>query len=208
MKRAVCLVFIWLSMAAAAWAFILPWAHLDMKQAGLVKRVRETIPTDTLQGLAGKLTNKVSKVVVTVKHGAETVTGELPDLSNLPGHVSGMDIPQVANRKDMMAAMALTELFTGQQELGAKAYLVYVVPGLALLCGLITTLNHRMRMLDAMIGLMCVAIGAAGLWTLSTVKTDTLVVAIRIGRGLWLSCWAYVALGASALALSTTTRSH
>lgn len=185
----------WLSVGAALVGFVLPWAMLEMKH----------VQGTALEELAGKLGQELGRVVVSVKRGAETVTGELPDLSQIADDVSGIQIPQLANRKDAKVVLALAEMLTGQRELGAKSYVVYLVPGLALLCGLLLTGAGRARTVCLLTAVLCFGIAGGGFWKLLTTKTDTLLVGIVIGQGLWMSLWAYVGLGVSAVGLSAAS---
>lgn len=205
MRRAVrtgLLVIVWVSVAAALRGFVMPWAHLDVKYRKVTGAIGEATQSVPLGDLLGRLAKKVGRVSVTVKRGAETVTGELPDLSKIPTQVSGADIPRLARQQDVKVALALAEMLTGEREFGAKTWLVYLVPGLALVVGVLLTLGGQWRLVCAAAGVFCVGIAGFASWKLSTTPTDALLVAITIGPGLWLSCWAYAGLGAAALGLA------
>ena len=156
------------------------------------------------------LSKKIGRVAVTLKRGTETLTGELPSLSELPRQVSGVQIPQLANQRNSQVAIALAELFTNtRQRIGLESYAVYLVPGLAVLCALLLSAVGRHPSVTILVGLMCAAIAGVGFWKLLTTNTRTLFVAITIGRGLWLSLWAYVGLAAAAvLSLILRSRPH
>lgn len=196
------LIVVWAAVAAACAGFVLPWASVDASRGRLTKQLGGMVPGSTLQELTQGLSKRVGKVVVTIRNGAETITGELPDLSKLPSQVRGYEIPRVANRQDVVMALALTELLTGERELGMKAYVVYLVPGLAALCALFVTVFSRRRPVCAVVGVLGLAVGGIGVWKLATAKTDLLLAAIAIGPGLWLSCAAYLVLGLAALSLA------
>jgi hypothetical protein len=193
---------VWLSVVGAVVGFFLPWASLDVKYRQVTDQVNQLAEGTPFQDLAEQLKQKVGRLVIHVKHGAETIAGELPDLSTIPTQVSGVQIPQLANRQDIQVVMALTEMLTGQRELGAKSYAVYLVPGLACLAALMVTLLRWVRLVCLLVGLLCCAVAAGGFWKLLTTETDTLLVAITIERGLWLSLWAYVGLGLAAVLLA------
>jgi len=198
LMRGTALGVVWISTAGAIYGFVLPWASIDMKAARLVQSIDRVAAATPLQDLTGTLTKEAGRVVGVVRRGTETVTGALPDLSAVPTQVNGPQIPQMANRQDAKIVLALTEMLTGQQQLGAKSYAVYVLPTLALVCGVLVTLARTHRVLCGLLGLLCVAISATGFWKLLTTQTDTLLVAITIGPGLWLSCWSYLGLGVAA----------
>jgi len=194
---------VWLSAAAAVRGFFLPWATLDVKQPaipGQISQVAQGTPRDEL---AGRLTERIGRVAIQVKRGAETVTGELPDLSKIPTQVSGVEIPQLANRQDVQVVLVLAEMLTGQRKLGAKSYAVYLLPGLALVCALLVTFTRRMGIL---VGIVCLPVAGIGFWKLLTTETGTPLVSITIGQGLWLSLGSYVGLGLAAIVLACLGR--
>ena len=196
MRRLVFLVT-WASVAVVVVAFFVPWARIDLREPGLLRQARRTAEE---QGLLGGLMDKVGKVTVEIRRGTETVTGELPGLADIPKRASGAQIPQMANQPNAKVAIALMELLTNtRQHLGAKSYAVYLVPGLALLCGALLTVRGRVRGVALGIAAGCAVVAGAGFWKLLTTNTATLFIAITIGPGLWLSLWGYVGLAVAAL---------
>ena len=200
--RVTAIIGVWLSVAAALKGFVEPWAHLDVKYRTVTGAVDQAVQDTPLEELTRQLTKGLSRVVVKVKRGAETITGELSDLSKVPEEVTGAQIPQWANRQDAKVVLALAEIVTGQRQLGAKSYAVYLVPGAALLFGILLTAAGRLRLLCGLIALLCLAAAGGGFWKLLTTDTNTLLVDITIGRGLWMSLWAYAGLGLCALLLA------
>ena len=79
-----------------------------------------------------------------------------------------------------------------------KSSAVYLVPGIAFVCGLVVTCLGRQRTVSFVVAGLCAVIAGVGFWKLLTTNTQTLLVAITIGPGLWLSLWAYVGLAAAA----------
>jgi len=185
-----------MSVGAAVIGFVLPWARIDLREPTLVKQVRGSLPaSDTLSGL----TKDLGRITATIRRGAQTITGDLPTLTDIPKEVSGIQIPRLANQKNAQTAIALMEVFTGKQEhIGLKSYAVYLLPGIALLCGLLLTFLGRQRLVPWSVAGLCAVIAAAGFWKLLTTNTQALMVAITIGPGLWLSLWAYVGLAVTA----------
>ena len=195
--RGVAFVLLWVSVAAAGIGFFLPWARIDLREPTLVKQVRGAVPvSDTLSGL----TKDLGRITATIRRGAKTVTGDLPNLADIPKEVSGVQIPQLANQRNAQTAVALFELLTNsRQELGLKSYAVYLLPGIALIFGILITLLGRRRTISFVVAGLCMAIAVVGFWKLLTTNTQALLVAITIGPGLWLSLWAYVGLAAAAV---------
>ena len=199
--RAFALVLVWVGVGAAAVGFVMPWAYLDMREPSVLKQVREVAQQPAvMQGLTKGLTKGLGKITATIRRGTETVTGELPSLSDIPRQVSGVQIPQLANQQNAKVATAVFELLTSQrQHIGAKSYLVYLLPGLALLCGLLLTFLGSLVAVALGATLLCAAVAAGGFWKLLTTNTTALFIAITIGPGLWLSLWGYVAIAAAGL---------
>ena len=194
MKKA-CLLLAWGSMAVAIVGFYQPWATVDLRELGMVQQLREV---SGLQETLGGLKKDLGRIAVKIRRGAETITGDLPSLADIPKQVSGAEIPQMANQEKAKVAMALVELFTHtRQRIGLKSYAVYLVPGLVLLCAVLLTFAGA-RPVAWGVALLCTGIAGAGFLKLLTTNTQTLFVAITIGRGLWLSLWAYVGLAVAA----------
>lgn len=192
------LMLVWGGVAAALVGFVLPWAHLDLTEPELMRQVRQSVPG---QEFFGRLSKGVGRVAVEVRRGAETVTGELPQLANLPREVSGIQIPQMVNQENAQVAIAIAELLTNtRNDLGRRSYAVYLLPGLALLFGLALTAAGRLRPLALAIAALAAVIAAGGAWKLTHTPTEHLFVAITIGRGLWLSLGGYALLAVGALA--------
>ena len=181
----------WLSVVAALVGFFLPWARLDLREPGVLKDVQDL-------GVVSGLTKDLSRIAVKIRRGAETVTGELPTLADIPKTVSGAQIPQMVRQENAKVAVALLELLTRtRQQLQLKSSAVYLLPGIALLCGILLTAAGSRPLAWGIAG-VCGLIAAAGFWKLLTTNTQTLFIAITIGPGLWLSLWAYVGLAAAA----------
>ena len=194
----------WASVAAVVAAFFLPWARIDLREPEVLRQVRRTAEE---QGLLSGLMDKVGKVTVEVRRGAETVTGELPSLADIPKEVSGVQIPQMAHQENAQVALALLELLTNtRQHVGLKSYAVYLVPGLAILCGVLLTVLGRVRAAALGVAALCALVAGVGFWKLLTTNTSTLFIAITIGPGLWLSLWGYVGLSVAALGTAVATR--
>ena len=185
------------SMIAAVVGFYLPWARIDLREPDVIQQLRETTP---LGGALDTLKQKVGRITVTVKRGAETLTGDLPGLADIPKTVSGAAIPRMVDQEQAKVAVALLELLTNtRQHVGLKSYAVYLVPGLALLCGALVLLlrRHQPRLLWV-VAAMCAAVALLGWWKLTTTNVRNLFIAITIGPGLWLSLGAYAGLAVAA----------
>ncbi len=180
--RRVALLLAWSSAAAALIGFVQPWAFIEVRSTAA-------------QGLS----HNAGRIVLRLRRGTETITGDLPNLADIPRQVSGADIPRMVGEEHAQIAMAVLELLTQtRQHAGAKSSLVYLVPGIAAACALALTLSAAPAS-AGIVGLVCAAIAAIGGWHLMTAPTKSLLIAIRIGPGLWLSLCAYVGLAAAAV---------
>lgn len=188
---------VWAGALAVVAGFFLPWALIDVREAGVVRQLRQAAPIGgTIEGVGRDL----GRIAVRVRRGAETVTGELPSLEEIPRQVSGVQIPRLANDERAQLAVALVELLTDtRQHLGMKSFLVYLLPGLAIGCAILLALFGRRPAVALGVSLLCALIAGAGFWKLLTADTEALFIAITIGPGLWLSLWAYAALAVLAL---------
>lgn len=192
---AVIIAAIWLSAAAVVAGFLLPWASLDMKYRDVIAGVDGVVRELPMGAAAERLTQRLGRIAIHVKRGAEEVTGELPDLATIPTRVNGPQIPQLVNRPDAHVVVALAELFTGARQLGKKSYAVYALPVLAIALALLLTVAGHLRAVAVSAGLAGLAIGGGALVKLLTTPTDSLLVTITIESGLWMTAWAYAALG-------------
>ncbi|MDP3723897.1 MAG: hypothetical protein Q8R91_10480 [Candidatus Omnitrophota bacterium] len=182
----------WVSVVAAMVGFFIPWASIRLEAPGWAAPLGEVARSS---GAVDRLRQGLGKITVTIQRGTETITGELPSLSDLPTQVSGAQIPQLVQGERAKVAIALFELFTGgRQHLGLKSYAVYGLPGLALLFGLLLTCRGDRRVVAAGVASASAVIAGLGLWKLLTVNPEALFVAITIGPGLWVSVGAYIGL--------------
>lgn len=183
----------WAGAGLAVWAFFLPWIRLEASQPGQRQPIQTMLTHMT----------RVGKVDLEVRQGDLTVSGTVPELSSLPVTASGFQIPAVANRQDVVAAVAFTEMLTGHRHLGPKSYLVYLLPGLAVVAVALLT-AARSRWICLATALACLIAAAIGFLRLAGPQPELLTLTVWVERGLWLSCWAYVVVGAGALVVAGT----
>ncbi len=193
-----------LSMAAAVVGFYLPWALIDVHEPGGLRQLRTAAP---LGHTLGGLTHDVGRITATIRRGTDTVTGEL-NLADIPRQVSGAQVPSMVRGEHAQVAIAIAELLLQtRQHLDLKSLLVYLLPGIAVCCGLLLLTAGQHRLVAGVAGGLCAVMAAVGFWKLLTTNTSTLFIAITIGRGLWLSLWAYVGLAlAAALSVAALPR--
>lgn len=202
----VTLVLVWVSVAMAGAGFFLPWAKIDLREPGLAKELRAASPG---RDLLGGVTKRLGRITIKIRRGTDTITGELPSLGDIPTQVSGFQIPQLVHQHDAQVAEALWELLANErQRLGAKSYTVYLVPTLALCCGLALSWLAGNAPVAVGVAVLCGSVAGAGFWKLLTTNTPARFIAITVGPGLWLSLWGYIGLAVSALLCAVRARSR
>ncbi len=188
-------ISVWLCVGAAVAGFFLPWARIELQESA-------TLPLPSL----GPLT--AEHIEVQIRRESQIITGDLRSLAQVPRQLSGFQIPQFVNQALAQAAIALAEVFTHKrQRPELKSYAVYLLPGLAILCGVLMTTWGTRPSVAIGVATLCTVVAAAGFWTLLTRDTHVPFVTVTIGPGLWLSLWAYVALaGCTALHIAVRRR--
>lgn len=180
------LVVVWASVAACLAGFLLPWVTLDLRGKELA-------------ALAGGRLHDVGRVTIQLRQGGETIAAALPSAAEFPRRVRGIQIPWLLRQDEAQVAVALLERLTNtRQHAALKSGAVFLVPGAALLCGVLLTGWGRRPAVAGGVLLVCVAVAAGGAWKLLTLDTSRSLIGVAIGWGLWVSLGAYVGLAASA----------
>lgn len=113
--------------------------------------------------------------------------------------ISGYDVPVLANGPDSRLIISIIKIFKPQiANADKKSYLVWGVPGLAVLLFLLSLVLAKNKLVNLAIGIIGVAIFAAAAYKVTAIDLDKLVVTIRIGSGLWLTLWGYLGMGIAA----------
>jgi len=184
----VLLSFVWGCVGVVVIGFFLPWASLDLRTTQAERSIAASI-------------RKASRKTFKKSSGASRswIHGKRDNGPIIPTNVRGYQVPLFANRKGVKVAMQLVKLFAKTDEqIGWKSYAVYLLPGVAVVCGLLLSAWGGDRQVALAIAIACAAIAGYGCWTL--LATDTRkAYAVAIGSGLWLSLAAYAGLSASAL---------
>lgn len=172
--------------------FFLPWAHIQTRESELLDKLSRFAQS---QESASVLSDGIRKITATIRRGTDELSADLSELSTIPDHVSGFQIPRLANQDNAKVALAFMEMLTNQrQHIGLKSYLVYLLPALALLCTGVLAFKSDHRWMVLSVGIFCAAVFGAGIWKIMTTDTQTLLVAVTIGPGLWLSLAGYLGL--------------
>ncbi len=186
------LVVAWASVAACLAGFLLPWVRLDLRGTELAALAKSS---------------SVGQVTLQLRRHGQVLKATLPSAAEFPRRVRGIQIPRLLRQDETQVAVALLELLTDtRQHLAVNGRAVFLVPAVALACGLLVTRwNHRPAVAWG-VALLCAAVAALGFWRLLTVETTGSLMVITVERGLWLSLWAYVGLAVSAGWLAVSRR--
>ena len=177
--------------AATLVGFFLPWGTLDLREGRIEKQFAASARSSlgkTFKSVGGKPSRQPSWIRSHHGKGAPMI----------PTRVSGYQIPGLAARENVKVVTSLVELVTKKREqVGLKSYAVYLVPGLALLCGLLLMSTELQRPVGVGVALVCAAVAGGGAWLVLTKDTRT-AYAISIGPGLWISLAGYAVLALAA----------
>ena len=174
--------------------FFLPWVHVSLAKAKQ-KPQQARHWWQPKPKPANKLDYYLNETMKGIGHGTKGLDAVLADGSGVPRRISGVRIPQLVNSNHSKTMMQLVEMFTHKKEhLGVKSYLVYALPGLALLLGALLTKFGALRWVSLSVVALCLAVAAEGVWQLLTIKMEAPVIAIRFAAGLWLSLLGYVGI--------------
>lgn len=196
----------WIAVTVVVTGFVRPWIQIELRDAFGLTKLAESAAGQPLAGLIGKLTERVGRVVVTIKQGTETITADLSDLATLPSTISGYTLPRVAHRSDVRLVLTVAQVTRQQSYDPQHAYVVYVVPVLAVLLALLLTLARRNPLLCALLSLVAFGLAGYAAWRLSNAGTTQTLLTVRVGQGLWLSVAGYALLGAAGAVLATLDR--
>jgi len=196
------------SMAVAVLAFFLPWVRLEMQrsppprysQSAASKPSKMATSTKPhLEPKPSKLSRSLDRAFAAFDRTTTSLASHAA--TQMPRRVTGFQIPRMANHESTRTIMLLVERFEKKREhVGAKSYAVYLLPGLALLFGLLLVRFDKTPWLAGLVGIACLAVAGVGAWKLLTTPLDTPVIAVRIDYGLWVALLAYVGLAGSAAA--------
>ena len=119
-------------------SFFLPWAKINVSVVGVSKQLT-SVSEKKLQGspVADKMVKKMQEIT-----DAMSSFGDIDIKTTVPGY----KIPGMVNNKTSKVALSATEiLFKSTSGLDQKVYLVYLLPLLGIVCGIlaITGLKNR-----------------------------------------------------------------
>ena len=206
LRRRGALVTAWLAVAIVAAGFVRPWIRIELHDPFGLTSLAESASGQPLAGLIGKLTERVGRVVVTIRQGTETITADLSDLATLPSTISGYALPGVAARRDVRLVLTVAQVTRRQTYDPRQAYGVYLVPIFAALLALLLMLARRSRLFCALLSVTAFGLAGYAGCRLSSVGATQTLLTVRVGQGLWLSVAGYALLGAAGTVLAALDR--
>jgi len=165
-------------------SFFMPWAKVSVSAMGISKELA------TLAGTKLKDTPAAGKVADRLK----SITGAISSFGDIDVKttITGYHIPQMVNNKTSKVALSLTQiLFRSTKGLDLKSYLVYLVPALGILCGLLAIFGLAKRSYVVLVIIISGVVSGAGLYNLYTADLGSVALKITIAEGLWNSMYAF-----------------
>jgi hypothetical protein len=146
-------------------SFFLPWVSVDA-------------------GIAGKLTEKLSKIVELKQQKIELYS------------ISGFKVPILANRKDSRLMITIIKIFEPNiTNADKKSFLIWMIPILAIVMFLAGDIFKDNKWVFLGIGLLGVLIFLGATMKIMTTDLDKAVMKVNIGYGFWLVLIGYLGLG-------------
>ena len=110
--------------------------------------------------------------------------------------ISAFQVPLLANSEESRFMISVIKIFSPNiKDADKKSFLIWAIPGLALLILAIKTLYKKNKWIDLVIGIICCAIFLVATFKIKTTDLDKLVLKVDIAYGLWITLLAYFALG-------------
>ena len=114
--------------------------------------------------------------------------------------ISGLDIPILANSDESRLIISIAKIFNpGIKDVDKKSFFVLVMPILAIIIFLSTLFMGKNVWTNLIFGLLGIAIFAFAFYKIQSTDLDKLVLQIRIGLGMWLILYSYLAIGVLSL---------
>lgn len=182
MKKQIFMSLVCVASALTIIAFFMPWATVATSATGVAKGL-----TGALSGtpIAGKFVK-----------GLDAATNAISDIGGdvaIKNTVRGYQIPIMVNDKTSKVAISLAQIFFPQAEdLDVKSYLVYVLPGLGILCAILAFLGTGKNLYVIIMSILSGGAAAGGLYNLHTMDVSNMMVKISIQNGLWYTMYSFL----------------
>ena len=110
--------------------------------------------------------------------------------------ISGFKVPILANSSDARLMISIIKLFNpGITDADKKSYLIWGVPGLAVIILLVSLFLGKNKWVNLAYGLIGILIFAVAVYKIKTTDLDKIILNVNIESGLWLTFWGYLGIG-------------
>jgi len=110
--------------------------------------------------------------------------------------ISGAEIPILANSDESRLIISIAKIFYPRvTNVDKKSFLVLIVPILAIIIFLLALKLSKNKLTNLLIGIIGIGIFAFTLYKIQSTDLDKLVLQIKIGIGMWMILYAYLAIG-------------
>ena len=111
-------------------------------------------------------------------------------------YVSGLDIPVMANSDESRLIVSIAKIFNPDiQDVDKKSLLVLIVPLLAVIILLLALFQAKNLWISLIVGIVGCVIFAFTFYKIKVTDLEKAILQIRIGFGLWMILYAYLAIG-------------
>ena len=110
--------------------------------------------------------------------------------------ISGFAVPVLANSSESRFMISVIKMFNpGVTNADKKSYLIWVVPGLAMLMFAIKLFLDKNKWINLIFGLIGCLIFFIAVYKINVTDLDKLILKASISSGLWITLWAYLGIG-------------
>ena len=110
--------------------------------------------------------------------------------------ISGFQVPILANGPDAKIMISIIKIFNpGVTDADKKSWLIWGIPGLAVVLVLLILFLGRNKWVNLGIGIFGAAIFSVVTYQILKTNLDKFVMHVVITAGLWLTLWSYLGIG-------------
>lgn len=110
--------------------------------------------------------------------------------------ISGYMVPVLANSSESRLMITIIQLFNpGIKNADKKSYLIWAIPILSVIIAGAVLVLGKNKWVNLAIAILGIAIFSVAAYKITTTNLDKLVLQVRIGYGLWLILYGYLAMG-------------
>ena len=159
-------------------SFFMPWAKVSVSVVEASKQLTES------SRLPDKVVARLKQITYTISTFGD------PEVRMT---VSGYKIPGMVNSQTSKVALSAVEILSKSTSgLDRKSYLVYLLPLLGIVCGILALAGLKNRACIIILLVISGIVGIAGFYNLSTADLASVAVKVDILSGLWNTIYAFL----------------